>query len=194
MPRERVTPRARVTQRPADCVLETERLWLCRIDAERDFDRFAETYADKDTVRYIGGKVLDRAQAWRMMATVVGHWQLRGYGFFSCIRKDGGDHIGRIGPWYPEGWPAPEVGWTLHPDFQGRGYAREAGRASIDHVFRDLGWERVVHVIQHGNTASAGLATRLGSRHIGELDGIPGVSDEPCWLFGQTRAEWAQRG
>ena len=171
--------------RPADCILETERLWLCRIDPARDFERFAETLADADNVRFIGNKVMDRNQAWRAMAMLEGHWQFRGYGFFSCIRKSHGDHIGRIGPWNPEGWPSPEVGWTLHPAFHGQGYAEEAGRASIDYVFGELGWPKVIHVIQHGNTPSARLAEKLGSTHVGELDGIPGVATEPCWIYGQ---------
>ena len=174
-------------KRPDDCILETERLWLCRINPERDFQRFAETLADADNVRFIGGAVMDRNQAWRAMATLVGHWELRGYGFFSVVRKNEGDHIGRIGPWYPLGWPGREVGWTLHPAFHGQGYAEEAGRASIDYAFGELGWSKVVHVIQHGNTASARLAEKLGSARIDDLDGIPGVTEEPCWLYGQSR-------
>ena len=174
--------------RPEDCILETERLWLCRIEPERDFERFAETLADAENVRYIGGKVMSRPEAWRAMAMLMGHWQIRGYGFFSVVRKSHGDHIGRVGPWNPEGWPEPEVGWTLHPAFHGQGYAAEAGRASIDYAFDGLGWDKVIHVIQHGNEASASLARKMGSTHIGEIAGIPGVTEEACWIYGQERA------
>ena len=171
--------------RPTDCVIETERLWMCRVDPERDFTMFAQTLADAGNVRYIGGKVQSTPEAWRSMAMLMGHWQIRGYGFMSCIRKEDGLHIGRVGPWNPEGWPAPEVGWTLHPAWHGKGYATEAGRAAIDYAFRELGWERVIHVIQHGNVPSERLAEKLGSRKTGEINGITGVTEEACWIYGQ---------
>ena len=175
----------RPVTRPGDCVIETERLWLCRIDPERDFEMFAETLADADTVRFIGGKTMSRPEAWRAMAMLMGHWQIRGYGFFSCVEKATGEHVGRVGPWNPEGWPAPEVGWTLHPAHQGRGLATEAGRASIDYVFGELGWRKVIHVIEHGNEASAHVARKLGSDIVGEIRGVPGLFDNLCHLYGQ---------
>ena len=177
----------RMTEKPEDCILETERLWLCRMDPERDFRQFSETMADADTMRFIGGAPMSEPQAWRSMATIIGHWDIRGYGFMSCIAKDGSGHVGRIGPWYPHGWPDREVGWTLHPAFQGMGYATEAGRACIDYAFGELGWNRVIHVIQHGNHASANVARKLGSTHIGEVDGIPAVTEEACWIYGQDK-------
>jgi len=176
-----------VIARPDDAVLETERLWLCRVNAERDFIRFAETLADEENVRYIGGKVMHPTQAWRAMAMLMGHWEIRGYGFFSCITKETGEHIGRVGPWNPHGWPEPEVGWTLHPAFHGKGYASEAGRAAIGYVFNTLNWPKVIHVIQHGNTNSVAVAERLGSAYLYDIEGLPGVTDEACWIYGQDK-------
>ena len=175
-------------ERPRDCILETERLWLCRVNPERDFEMFAETLADEDNVRFIGGVVQSRPVAWRSMAMLMGHWQIRGYGFMSCLRKTDGLHIGRVGPWFPEGWPAPEVGWTLHPAHHGRGYATEAGRACIDYAFGELGWNSVIHVIQHGNVASERVAEKLGSRHLRDIQGVPAITEEACAIYGQDKA------
>ena len=102
--------------------IETERLILRPIDPERDFEGWAKSMASEDTVRYLDGRVLDRAMAWRHMAAIIGHWQIRGYGFFSVEEKSTGDWVGRVGPWYPEGWPEPEVGWTISPDYWGNGF------------------------------------------------------------------------
>jgi RimJ/RimL family protein N-acetyltransferase len=93
--------------------IETERLILREIDPVRDFESWAKTLADERTVRYLDGKVLDRALAWRNMAAIIGHWEIRGYGFFSVEEKATGEWVGRVGPWYPEGWPEPEIGWTI---------------------------------------------------------------------------------
>jgi RimJ/RimL family protein N-acetyltransferase len=68
-------------------IIETERLFLREIDPARDFDSWAKAMADEHTVRYLGTKSMDRANAWRNMAMVMGHWAIRGYGFFSLENK-----------------------------------------------------------------------------------------------------------
>lgn len=165
--------------------IETERLILRNIDPERDFDAWAKTMADERTVEYMDGKVQDRASAWRNMAVVIGHWQIRGYGFFSVESKETGAWLGRVGPWYPEGWPAPEIGWTISPEHWGQGYATEAARASLDYVFDTLGWERVVHVIVVGNEASIGVAKSIGSTFIRSQMSLPGVTEQEVVIYGQ---------
>ena len=167
-------------------IIETERLILRQIDPDRDFEPWAKAMADENTVRYLGTKPMNRAEAWRSMAMVIGHWSIRGYGFFSLEHKDTGDWIGRVGPWYPFGWPAPEIGWTIAPDHLGQGYATEAARASLRYVFDALGWSQVIHVIMEGNEASFGVARKIGSRLIREQQGLPGVTDEKVLIYGQS--------
>lgn len=168
-------------------IIETERLILRPIDAERDFDEWAVSMADENTVRYLGTKAMSRAEAWRSMAAAVGHWTIRGYGFFSLELKATGEWVGRVGPWFPEGWPGPEVGWTISPNHLRKGYAEEAARASIDFAFDTLGWEDVIHVIMEGNEPSMRLAEKLGSRFIRSQQGLPGVTDEKINIFGQHK-------
>ena len=165
--------------------LQTERLILRPVDPERDFEPWARAMADERTVRFTGGQVMDRAQAWRHMASIIGHWSIRGYGFFSVESRETGEWLGRVGPWYPEGWPAPEVGWTISPEHWGKGYATEAGSAAIDYVFRNLGWQRVVHVILQGNEQSVAVARKLGSTLIESQLGLPGVTDQAIDIYGQ---------
>jgi len=167
-------------------VIETERLILRKIDPDRDFDAWARAMADENTVRYLGTAPMDRAQAWRSMAMAIGHWSIRGYGFFSLEHKDTGQWVGRVGPWYPEGWPAPEVGWTISPDHLRKGYASEAARASIDFAFNTLGWSRVIHVIMEGNEPSVAVARKVGSRLIRSQQGLPGVTDQRVLIYGQS--------
>ncbi|MEO0697172.1 MAG: GNAT family N-acetyltransferase [Pseudomonadota bacterium] len=168
--------------------IETERLILRPIDMEADFEGYCEIMADEDTVRYIGGKTMPPPMVWRTMATVLGHHHTRGYSFLSVIEKATGAWVGRVGPWYPHGWPAPEIGWTIHPGHTRKGYASEAGKACLDYVFNDLGWEKVIHVIHPENHASMKTAEKIGSRKIGEIDGLEGIIDETCFIYGQDRA------
>ena len=173
-----------------DLTLETERLILRR-PAQADFEAWARAFADSDFNRYMQGAAMDRGAAWRGLAATVGHWELRGYGFFSVIDKATGEWIGRVGPWYPEGWPAPEVGWAIAPWAQRRGYGAEAGAASIDYAFGALGWARVIHVILPGNAASIATAERLGARRAGDMPSP--VGDGRALIYAQSREDWAAR-
>ena len=168
-------------------MIETERLILRKIDPTRDFDPWARAMADEKTVRYLGGQTMNRAESWRSMATVMGHWTIRGYGFFSLELKDTGEWVGRVGPWYPEGWPEPEIGWTISPDHLRRGYAFEAAQASIDYAYNTLGWTQLINLILDGNVASAGLAEKLGSKLLRTQQGVPGVTEEKVLIYGQKR-------
>lgn len=168
-------------------IIETKRLILRKIDPERDFEAWAKSMADENTVRYLGTKPMSRPEAWRSMAMAMGHWEIRGYGFFSLQHKESGEWVGRVGPWYPEGWPSPEVGWTISPDHVRQGYATEAARASIDYVFNTLGWSRTIHVILEGNEASISVAEKVGSRLIGTRQGLPGVTEQKVLIYGQSR-------
>jgi RimJ/RimL family protein N-acetyltransferase len=167
-------------------IIETERLILRKTDPERDFEAVARTMADENTVRYLGTPPMNRATAWRSMAMIMGHWEIRGFGFFSVELKETGEWVGRVGPWYPEGWPGREVGWTISPDHQRRGYATEAAKASIDYVFDTLGWDKVIHVIMEGNVASIAVAEKLGSTLINTLQGLPGITKETVFIYGQS--------
>lgn len=168
-------------------MIETERLILRRIDPERDFEPWAKSMGDEETVRYLGTRPMSRAEAWRAMAVVMGHWEIRGYGFFSLEHKTTGEWIGRVGPWNPEGWPAPEVGWTISPDHLRKGYATEAAKACIDYAFNRLGWTEVIHVILQGNIGSIGVAEKVGSRLLRTQKGIPVVTDEEVLIYGQSK-------
>jgi RimJ/RimL family protein N-acetyltransferase len=172
-------------------VIETERLILRR-PALEDFDRWAEMMADPDAARYIGG-VQAKAAAWRGLMTVTGAWTLTGVGMFSVVEKSRNIWIGRIGPWQPHGWPGTEVGWALHPDAWGKGYAVEAAAAAIDYAFDTLGWTDVVHCINADNAPSQAVARKLGSaiRAQGRLPAP--YEHEVVDIWAQTRDEWKSR-
>jgi RimJ/RimL family protein N-acetyltransferase len=169
--------------------LETERLIL-RPPAVEDFPRWAEFMADPETARFIGG-VQPAPQVWRLICTVAGMWALTGEGMFSILEKETGQWIGRIGPLHPYGWPGREVGWSLHRDATGKGYAVEAAAATMDYAFDVLGWDDVIHCIDPDNHASARVATRLGSVNRGPGQLPEPFQDHAVDLWGQTRADWA---
>ncbi|WBB69524.1 GNAT family N-acetyltransferase [Micromonospora sp. WMMD812] len=59
-----------------------------------------------------------------------------------------------------------EIGWHLHPDAWGHGYATEAAAAVLDDAFR-RGLARVLAVTDPENHASQAVCRRLGMTHLG---------------------------
>jgi RimJ/RimL family protein N-acetyltransferase len=155
---------------------ETRRLRLSAL-SPADFEAWAACFADSEVMAGLAGSALDRSQAWRSFAVMLGHWQHRGFGMFSVYEKAGGAWVGRVGPWYPEGWPGHEIGWTIARPFWGRGYAAEAALGSMAFARTHLGWKSVCHVIAPTNHNSRRVAEKLGSTLVGTLNRLPGIAD-----------------
>jgi len=74
-----------------------------------------------------------------------------------------------------------EIGWHLHPDFQGRGLATEAAEALLAHLPPDAP-SRVLALTDLDNTPSQAVATRLGMVDQGQTDRWFGeVMLQYCW-------------
>jgi RimJ/RimL family protein N-acetyltransferase len=135
---------------------------------EEDFEGYAKLCADPDVMRFLGGKALDRAEAWRHMAFMVGHWHLRGYGPWAVEVKATGEFIGRIGFLNPEDWPGFEIGWTLSRESWGKGYATEGAQGALNYAWEELGMTHVISLIHADNKSSIRVAERLGEKEEGK--------------------------
>ena len=81
------------------------------------------------------------------------------------------------------------MGWWLHPDSQGRGYASEAAAAVLAHGFAHGLTE--IHALTHiDNHPSQAVCRRLGMRDLGVVEKwYDGLSQ----LYRVTREEHAAR-
>jgi len=135
-----------------------------------DFATYEKMCADPEIMKYLGGRIFDRFEAWRHMAFLVGHWELRGYGHWAVEEKESGKFIGRLGFLNPEGWPGFEIGWTLAREAWGKGYATEGARRALDHAFNDLDKDHVISLIHPENQNSIKVAERLGEKLEGQTE------------------------
>jgi RimJ/RimL family protein N-acetyltransferase len=149
--------------------IRTERL-LMRGWREDDFEWFAAMMADGDVAAALGhdGPVAP-PQAWRDMAFLAGHWELRGYGHWVLEQLDTGEPVGRAGLLRPDGWPDLEVGWTVAREHWGKGYAPEAARAACRYAHDELGARHIVSLILPSNANSIRVAEKLGERVEGSF-------------------------
>lgn len=140
--------------------LETERLIL-RAPREDDHAREVLFYGS-DHAKFVGGQ-RSAMGAWDAIAGRLGHWMMRGYGFWHLDDRETGHYVGRCGLINPFGWPEREIGWSLMPDALGHGYATEAAIAVRNYAYNTLGWTTAISLIDPANTPSKGVAERLGA-------------------------------
>ncbi|KJY32298.1 GNAT family N-acetyltransferase [Streptomyces sp. NRRL S-495] len=142
----------------------TARLWQ-HSDAERAFD----TYSRWEVARWLGAtpKALESpAEA----PAMIDRWRQRSadprYGIWALERKDTGVVVGSvilIPLTDPDGTGDGEieVGWHLHPDSWGHGFATEAATAALAKGFAD-GLTEIHAMVRPGNDRSAAVCRRLG--------------------------------
>ena len=145
--------------------LTTGRLTL-RAPGPEDFEPFAAFYAS-ERASMVGGP-MDRLDAWRALAGIVGHWRLRGFGRWTVVED--GAPLGVVGLHCPEGWPEPEVGWLVFDGAEGRGVAREAAEAARSHAYDVLGWRTAISLIDPRNARSVTLAERMGAAREADFE------------------------
>lgn len=80
-----------------------------------------------------------------------------------------------------------EIGWHLHPDSWGLGYASEAARAVLEHGFT-AGLPEILAVSHTDNHASQAVMRRIGMTDRGIVERW---YDGPSALYGITAADWA---
>lgn len=77
-----------------EITFETPRLRLRKFRGT-DLDPYAEMSADPEVMKFIGtGVTLNRNEAWRSMAAMLGHWQLLGYGMWAVELRQTGAFTG----------------------------------------------------------------------------------------------------
>lgn len=169
-------------------VLETPRLRL-RMFRQADADAYAAMLADPQVMRYLSaGQPLSASEAWRHMAMLLGHWHLFGFGPWAVEERASGELVGRIGPYYPAGWPGLELIWTIRRQSWGRGYATEGARAALAYVFRQMARDRVISLIRPQNAASIRVAEKLGQR----LQKRTEFYGQEALVYGMNREEWRE--
>jgi len=155
-------------------VYETERLivrpWT---HDESDVDRIFDTYSRWEVARWLGAA--PRALTAREEAdAAVDRWAARGgedgrFGVWAIEVRDTGVVAGTVLLVNLPESEEIEVGWHLHPDSWGHGYATEAARGAIAKGFAE-GLSEIFAVVRPDNERSLAVCRRLGMTHLGPSD------------------------
>ena len=151
-----------------DGVLRTGRLLLRPwTTAPADLARMTDMYEREEITRWVGGtRSVPPEELVSRWATV--HALDERHGCWAIERPDGVVAGTVLFKPLPNGVGEVEVGWHLHPDSWGHGYATEAARAVIDRGF-SAGVPEVYAVVRPGNASSMAVCRRLGMTALGRL-------------------------
>ena len=86
-----------------------------------------------------------------------------------------------------------EIGYTLHPDYWGRGYVPEAARALINLGFKELGLHKIELVCFSHNLQSQRVAEKLGFPLEARIRDRKDAQGNHCdrLIYGLLKSEWA---
>lgn len=164
----------------ASLVFETERLAI-RLYETEDAPFVLDMYSRWEVQRYLGASpktlqslaeahaTIERYRAFSQPNPLLGVW---------AVTLRSGQLVGtvllKLAPLSSDLRPMPlseehEVGWHLHPDHWGHGYATEAADGALRRA-RSAGIQKVVALVMQGNEPSRLVAERIGMKYIGLTD------------------------
>lgn len=181
-------------------VVHTPRLVL-RPFEQGDLDALHAIRSREDVNRYLYDRPMSREDAAAKLAERIEWYStvaepgdtlllavtLRGPG------GESGELIGDVNlHWHRGEHRQAEVGYVLHPDHAGRGFATEATRPLIDLAFAELGVHRVCGRLDGRNAASARVLEKLGMRreaHLRENEYVKGEWTDEV-VYAVLAREW----
>ena len=126
---------------------------------------------------------LDETQAW-LDGMIAGN----AAGSDDYVIERDGVAIGKAGF-----YRMPDIGYILHPDHQGQGFAFEALTAVIAHVFATGPVDTLTADVDPENAASIRLLERLGFQQTGSAERTWNIGGDwkDSLYYGLTRDRWA---
>ncbi|MGE7624971.1 GNAT family N-acetyltransferase [Viridibacillus sp. NPDC096237] len=151
-------------------ILETERLILREITVD-DTPAIFDLFSNNDVTRYYGMDSFTTTNQAKQLVEVFAknYKENRGIRWGIEVKHHEGI-VGTIGfnAWHQKHKRA-EIGYELHPNNWGKGYAREAVSKVIEYGFNFLDLERIGAIVYLENEASSTLLTKLGFEKEGIL-------------------------
>jgi RimJ/RimL family protein N-acetyltransferase len=152
--------------------IETERLRL-RPFVLGDLGALHSYESRPDVARYLYWGPRTESEVREALAGKISRTSIREEGDFLAFAIETKDDDVMVGDvvleWISRRHRQGEIGYIVHPDHHGRGYATEACRPLLRFAFEEMGLHRVVGRLDARNTASARVLEKLGMRREAHL-------------------------
>jgi RimJ/RimL family protein N-acetyltransferase len=172
--------------------IEAEHLRL-REFRHDDFEALCRYVTDPRVTRFLFSAPDSLDEARRYLSAVIGYQQERPRAVWELAvdQLRGGRHIGACNLTVT----APgegDIGYMLHTDTWGKGFASELASALRDAAFRDLGMERVIATVDVRNAASIRVLEKTGLQWEATYRKLRRARGQwrDCHLFTLARIVW----
>lgn len=175
--------------------LQTERL-LLRPFVDADLDALCVIDGDPTTARYLYSAPRSRAEVRVSLARRRKMTSIEREGDairLAAVLRDDGTLVGDVSLHYrSREHRMAEIGFVLHPEHHGRGYAFEAVSALVGLGFESLGLHRIIGRCDPRNVPSARLMERLGMRLEATFRESEFIKGEWCdeLVYAMLAEEW----
>jgi [ribosomal protein S5]-alanine N-acetyltransferase len=144
-------------------ICETERLIICQLTV--DDAPFVFTLLNTPTwIQFIGDRGIrniDEARNYLLNGPIASYKRL-GFGLFLVKLKAGDTPIGMSGLIKRDGLQHVDIGFALHPDYTGKGYAFESSSAVMKYAREILKLTTIDAITSEDNVHSIALLKKIG--------------------------------
>ena len=146
--------------------IETDRTIL-RGFKPHDVEGVLSFLGNSEVMRFSLSGPYDRKKCEEFVNWCLGRYERKGYGLFAVTLKESKKIIGYCG-FYDQkidGCDEVELGYRLHPDFWNKGLGTEVALSVQNYGFFELGFPRLISIIESENKASIRVAQKNGMTH-----------------------------
>jgi RimJ/RimL family protein N-acetyltransferase len=149
-------------RQPAGETFATDRLTAERL-TEGHFADLLRMHADPAQMEMLGG-VRDEAQTRSYLERNLAHWAEHGFGLWMVRDPAANEVVGRalVRHLSLDGADEVEIGYSLRPDYWGRGLGTEIATACVRYALDGLRLSTVVALTQPHNTRSRRVLEKIG--------------------------------
>lgn len=133
-----------------------------------DAPTFFALNSNPEVMRYTGEPPLESVEQARRAIIEYPDFTTHGYGRWGCFLRETGRLIGFCGLKHLDDLGEVDLGYRFLPEHWGRGYATEAGAATLAFGFETLELPRIIALVLPDNAASIRVLEKLGLRFVGK--------------------------
>ena len=144
-------------------IFETERLFLKSVKIE-DAHFILELYNSPKFLQFVGDrniKVVEDAEK-HIREKFLPHYETHGFGSYIIVRKSDSKKVGNVGIYKRDGLAAPDIGFSLLPEFERQGYGFEGSKRLLKSGFHEFGLTKISAITIKENIGSQKLIEKLG--------------------------------
>lgn len=163
---------------------ETERLIIREFKME-DLDDLQTILGDPKVMEFSLKGAYSREETEKFLKGCLKRYDENGFGLYAVVHKEDGCLIGYCGFYIQQvdGETEYENGYRLAPPYWGKGLATEAAAFTLNYGLEELGFKKIISIIEPANIGSIKVAEKCGQKLMKETK----LGEVPVLIYGIER-------